>query len=154
MDFELNINGKSYPVKDVDPNMPLLWILRDILGLTGTKYSCGDGSCGTCAILMNGMPMRSCVLPVAAAMSAEITTIEGLSEEGDHPVQEAWIEEDVAQCGFCQGGLILETVALLKKNPDPTDQQIDQALAGNLCRCGTYPRIRKAVKNAARRLAK
>lgn len=153
MDFELNINGKSHKVKDVDPTMPLLWILRDILGLTGTKYSCGDGSCGTCVILMNGMPMRSCVLPVAAAMSAEIITIEGLSEDGDHPVQEAWIEEDVAQCGFCQGGIILETVALLKKNPDPSDQQIDQALAGNLCRCGTYPRIRKAVKNAARRLA-
>ncbi|MEX0321449.1 MAG: (2Fe-2S)-binding protein [Puniceicoccaceae bacterium] len=153
MDFELNINGKSHKIKDVDPTMPLLWILRDILGLTGTKYSCGDGSCGTCVILMNGMPMRSCVLPVAAAMSAEIITIEGLSEDGDHPVQEAWIEEDVAQCGFCQGGVILETVALLKKNPDPSDQQIDQALAGNLCRCGTYPRIRKAVKNAARRLA-
>lgn len=153
MDFELNINGKSHKVKDVDPTMPLLWILRDILGLTGTKYSCGDGSCGTCVILMNGMPMRSCVLPVAAAMSAEIITIEGLSEDGDHPVQEAWIEEDVAQCGFCQGGIILETVALLKKNPDPSDQQIDQALAGNLCRCGTYPRVRKAVKNAARRLA-
>jgi len=149
--MELNINGETRELDAVDPATPLLWVLRDVLGMTGTKYSCGVGNCGTCVVLMNGAPVRSCVLPVQAAGAAEITTIEGLSPDGSHPVQEAWIEEDVTQCGYCQGGQILTAVALLKRDPNPNDTTIRQAMADNLCRCGTYPRIHQAILTAARK---
>ncbi len=143
----LNVNQKTYEV-DVEPDTPLLWVLRDTLGLTGTKYSCGIGLCGTCTILLNGKAVRSCVLPVSNAQGAEITTIEGLSEDRSHPVQQAWLEEEVSQCGYCQPGQILTVVALLDNNPDPSDADIDAAIT-NICRCGTYPRIRKAIHRAA-----
>ncbi|MCP4399716.1 MAG: (2Fe-2S)-binding protein, partial [bacterium] len=143
----LNVNQKTYEV-DVEPDTPLLWVLRDMLGLTGTKYSCGIGLCGTCTILLNGKAVRSCVLPVSNAQGAEITTIEGLSEDRSHPVQQAWLEEEVSQCGYCQPGQILTVVALLDNNPDPSDADIDAAIT-NICRCGTYPRIRKAIHRAA-----
>ena len=154
MDIEIKINGTIRTIEDADPSMPLLWVLRDLLGLTGTKYSCGIAKCGSCVVLVNGSPMNSCVLSLAAASRMDILTIEGLSEDGSHPVQEAWIDEDVTQCGYCQGGQILTAVALLKNNPDPSGRDIDQAMSGVLCRCGTYPRIREAIKNAARRLSK
>lgn len=150
--MKLKINGTTLELDGVDPGMPLLWALRDVAGLTGTKYSCGVGNCGTCVVLVNGAPVRSCVLPVQAAAASEITTIEGLSPDGSHPVQEAWIEEDVTQCGYCQGGQILTAVALLEQNPDPDDAAIRQAMAENLCRCGTYPRIHRAIQTAARKL--
>ena len=129
--------------------MPLLWALRDILNLTGTKYSCGIGTCGTCTVLLDGVPMRSCVVPAVSATGAEITTIEGLDPTSSHPVQRAWNDEDVPQCGYCQGGQILAASALIARNPDPSNDDIDNAMSGILCRCGTYPRIRKAVKRAA-----
>ncbi len=144
----LNINGQSHTL-DVSPDMPLLWALRDKLNLVGTKYSCGIGVCGSCTVLVNGMPMRSCTMPAASMTGAEITTIEGLDPEGNHPVQVAWNEEDVPQCGYCQAGQVLTAAALLDRNPDPSDEDIDAAMAGVLCRCGTYPRIRKAIKRAA-----
>lgn len=144
----LKINGQSHTV-DVPPDMPLLWALRDMLDLVGTKYSCGIGVCGSCTVLVNGLPMRSCTMPAASVAGAEITTIEGLDPAGRHPVQVAWNEEDVPQCGYCQAGQVLTAAALLKRNPDPTDDDIDAAMAGVLCRCGTYPRIRKAIKRAA-----
>ena len=149
--MKVNINGKEVDLSHLNPEMPLLWVLRDELGLTGTKYSCGIGNCGTCVILMNSTTVRSCVLPVGAVGEAEITTIEGLSEDGNHPVQQAWIEEDVSQCGYCQGGQILTAVALLNQNPNPDDAIINQTFADNLCRCGTYPRIKKAVHNASKK---
>ena len=145
----LNINGEDHTL-DVPPDMPLLWALRDILNFTGTKYSCGIGTCGTCTVLVNGMPMRSCVMPAASAAGAAIVTIEGLDPDGEHPVQRAWNDEDVPQCGYCQGGQILTAVALLARNPDPDDEAINNAMSGVLCRCGTYTRIRKAIKRAAR----
>jgi aerobic-type carbon monoxide dehydrogenase small subunit (CoxS/CutS family) len=145
----LKINGQSHTV-ELSPDMPLLWALRDKLDLTGTKYSCGIGVCGSCTVLVNGVPMRSCTIPAVSMAGAEITTIEGLDPEGMHPVQVAWNEEDVPQCGYCQAGQILTAAALLERTPDPTDQDIDTAMAGVLCRCGTYPRIRKAIKRAAR----
>jgi len=135
---------------DVPSDMPLLWALRDILNMTGTKYSCGIGVCGTCIVLVNGTPMQSCVLPAISMGGTEITTIEGLDPAGDHPVQKAWNDEDVPQCGYCQGGQILTASALLRQNPNPGDQDIDAAMAGVLCRCGTYSRIRKAIKRAAK----
>ena len=144
----LKINGESHTV-DVSPDMPLLWALRDKLDLVGTKYSCGIGICGSCTVLVNGLPMRSCTMPAASVAGAEITTIEGLDPEGMHPVQVAWNEVDVPQCGYCQPGQVLTAAALLERNPDPTDEDIDAAMAGVLCRCGTYPRIRKAIKRAA-----
>jgi aerobic-type carbon monoxide dehydrogenase small subunit (CoxS/CutS family) len=144
----LNINGKDHAV-EVPPDMPLLWALRDILDLTGTKYSCGIGQCGTCTVLVDGEPARSCMLPATAMAGRAITTIEGLSPDGGHPVQKAWMAEDVPQCGYCQGGQILSAAALLARNPDPDDDAINAAMAGNLCRCGTYFRIRKAIKLAA-----
>ncbi|MDH3275491.1 MAG: (2Fe-2S)-binding protein [Gammaproteobacteria bacterium] len=144
----LNINGQAHTV-DVPSDMPLLWALRDTLNLTGTKYSCGIGVCGTCTVLINGTPMRSCVMPAISVVDAEITTIEGLDPSGNHPVQKAWNDEDVPQCGYCQGGQILAASALLKQTPNPSDQDIDAAMAGVLCRCGTYSRIRKAIKLAA-----
>ncbi len=144
----LKINGETHTV-DVPPDMPLLWALRDKLNMTGTKYSCGIGTCGTCTVLVNGVPMSSCVMPAISMAGTEITTIEGLGPAGDHPVQKAWNDEDVPQCGYCQGGQILTAHALLKRNPNPSDQDIDAAMSSVLCRCGTYHRIRKAIKRAA-----
>ncbi len=145
----LTINGEAVEL-EVPADMPLLWALRDNLGLVGTKYSCGIGVCGSCTVLVNGAPMRSCVMPAVSMAGMEITTIEGLDPAGEHPVQKAWHAEDVPQCGYCQPGQILTASALLRQNPDPTDEDIDSAMAGVLCRCGTYPRIRKAIKRAAR----
>ena len=144
----LKINGTEHML-DVAPNMPLLWALRDKLNLTGTKYSCGIGVCGACTVLVDGAPTRSCLMPATTMADREITTIEGLSADGNHPVQKAWNDEDVPQCGYCQGGQILAAAALLEKNPNPDDADIDRAMSGNLCRCGTYIRIRKAIKRAA-----
>ena len=144
----LKINGESHSI-EVPPDMPLLWALRDKLNMTGTKYGCGIGVCGTCTVLVNGIPMRSCTMPAVSMAGMEITTIEGLDPTGSHPVQKAWNEEDVPQCGYCQGGQILTASALLSRNPNPNDQDIDAAMSGVFCRCGTYPRIRKAIKLAA-----
>lgn len=144
----LTINGRERTVEAAD-DTPLLWILRDHLGLVGTKFGCGRGLCGACTVHLNGTPIRSCQLPVSAAGGHEIVTIEGLATDEGHPLQEAWIEHDVPQCGYCQAGQIMSAAALLRSNPDPSDAEIDSALAGNLCRCGTYLRIRAAVKSAA-----
>ena len=144
----LNINKKSYTV-DVDPDMPLLWVLRDTLGLVGTKYGCGMAQCGACAVHLNGEAVRSCVTKVSRAIGQQVVTIEGLSEAGDHPLQKAWIELDVPQCGYCQSGQIMSAAVLLRENSNPTDQDIDAAMAGNICRCGTYLRIRSAIHLAA-----
>lgn len=144
----LNVNGRRIEV-DVAPDTPLLWVLRDTLGLTGTKYGCGMALCGACTVHLDGQPVRSCSLPVSAAADQPITTIEGLSENLSHPVQQAWLEIDVPQCGYCQSGQIMSAAALLAQNPTPDDQDIDAAMSGNLCRCGTYPRIRKAIHRAA-----
>ena len=145
----LKINGQSHAI-DVPPDMPLLWALRDKLNLTGTKYSCGIGVCGTCTVLVNGLPMRSCMMPAISMAGVDITTIEGLDSGGNHPVQKAWNDEDVSQCGYCQGGQVLAASALLARTSDPSDDDIDAAMSGILCRCGTYHRIRKAIKLAAR----
>jgi len=147
--FNLNINGKTQQV-DVDPSTPMLWVLRDNLDLVGTKYGCGIGQCGSCTIHLNGIAVRSCQVSVSAVGSSEITTIEGLSENGDHPVQKAWLEHDVPQCGYCQAGQIMSASALLKANPHPTDEEIESVMDGNLCRCGTYVRIKQAIKTAAK----
>jgi aerobic-type carbon monoxide dehydrogenase small subunit (CoxS/CutS family) len=144
----LLINGDSFSL-DVNPDIPLLWVLRDSLGLTGTKYSCGEGLCGACTVHMDGRTIRSCTTPVSAAASRSITTIEGLSKDGCHPIQQAWISERVPQCGYCQPGQIMTAAALLANNQKPTDKDIDLAMAGNLCRCGTYQRIRLAIHRAA-----
>jgi isoquinoline 1-oxidoreductase alpha subunit len=152
MTFTLLINGQSRTI-DAPADTPLLWILRDRLDLVGTKYGCGLGLCGSCTVHLNGTPLRSCQLPVAAVGAAAVTTIEGLAPHGDHPLQRAWCEHDVPQCGYCQAGQIMSAASLLKSNPAPTDAEIDAALAGNLCRCGTYVRIREAVKTAARTLS-
>ena len=144
----LNVNGESHTV-DVSPDTPLLWVLRDELGLTGTKYGCGEALCGACTVLLNGAPVRSCVMPVSAVAGSRIVTIEGLSPDGSHPVQKAWLEEDVPQCGYCQSGQILVAAALLEQNENPSDEDIDAAFSGVLCRCGTYQRIRRAVHRAA-----
>ncbi|AKP53739.1 (2Fe-2S)-binding protein [Cyclobacterium amurskyense] len=146
--FKLKINGKLHQV-DVDPNTPMLWVLRDHLDLVGTKFGCGIAQCGACTIHMDGNAIRACQLPVSSVEEAEITTIEGLSEKGDHPVQKAWMEHDVPQCGYCQAGQIMSASALLKKNPSPNDEEINQAMNGNICRCGTYTRIRAAIKTAS-----
>ncbi|RPD47256.1 (2Fe-2S)-binding protein [Paracnuella aquatica] len=144
----LNINKKTYNV-DVDPNTPLLWVLRDTLGLVGTKYGCGIAQCGACTIHLDGNAVRSCVMPVSAVGSKKVTTIEGLSEKGEHPVQKAWLEHDVAQCGYCQSGQIMSVAVLLRENKAPTDADIDAAMSGNICRCGTYLRVRSAIHAAA-----
>jgi isoquinoline 1-oxidoreductase subunit alpha len=146
--FNLNINGKQQSV-DVDPQTPILWVLRDHLGLVGTKFGCGMAQCGACTIHLDGTATRSCVLPVSVIGEQEITTIEGLSENGDHPVQKAWLEHDVPQCGYCQAGQIMSAASLLKSNPSPSDEDIENAMNGNICRCGTYVRIKAAIKTAA-----
>jgi isoquinoline 1-oxidoreductase alpha subunit len=148
--IKLQINNKTYQ-PDIDADTPLLWVLRDNLGLMGTKYGCGIAQCGACTVHINGEAARSCVLPVGSVGEAKIITIEGLSENGDHHVQQAWDEVDVAQCGYCQAGQIMQAAALLKKNPDPSDEEITIAMTGNICRCGTYHRIREAVKVAAKK---
>jgi isoquinoline 1-oxidoreductase subunit alpha len=144
----LNINKKNYNV-EVDPEMPLLWALRDVIGLVGTKYGCGVAQCGACVVHLNGEAVRSCVTKVKRAQGGKITTIEGLSEKNDHPLQKAWIELDVPQCGYCQSGQLMSAAVLLRENPNPSDEDIDNAMAGNICRCGTYLRIRKAIHLAA-----
>lgn len=146
--YTLNINGKSTPL-EAEPNMPLLWALRDVLGMTGTKYGCGMSQCGACTVHLDGNPVRSCSVPVSQIRKAKITTIEGLSPNVEHAVQQAWIAEQTPQCGYCQSGQIMSAVALLAKNTAPSDAEIDAAMSGNLCRCGTYPRIRKAIHRAA-----
>jgi len=146
--MKLYVNGAEHEVT-ATPDMPLLWALRDLMGLTGTKFGCGIAQCGACTVHVDGAPLRSCVTPVSAVAGRKITTIEGLSSDGQHPVQQAWAELDVVQCGYCQCGQIMSAAALLAKLPTPSDQDIDQALAGNICRCGTYPRIRAAVHRAA-----
>lgn len=146
--ISLNVNGKPHDL-DADPQMPLLWALRDLLGLTGTKFGCGIAQCGVCTVLVAGEPVRACVTPLATVAGKAVTTIEGLSSDNSHPVQQAWIAEDVPQCGFCQSGQILAAVALLAKKSKPTDAEIDAAMAPLLCRCGTYQSIRKAIHRAA-----
>jgi aerobic-type carbon monoxide dehydrogenase small subunit (CoxS/CutS family) len=146
--YTFTLNGEHRTV-EVPPETPLLWVLRDTLGLTGTKYSCGQGLCGSCTVLLDGMPVRSCITPVESAAGKTILTIEGLSGDRSHPVQRAWIASEVPQCGYCQSGQILSAVALLAVHPHPTDAQIDDAMSGILCRCGTYQRIRKAIHHAA-----
>lgn len=146
--FNLNINGKTQEV-EVDPSTPMLWVLRDHFKLLGTKYGCGIAQCGACTVHLGDDAVRSCQLPVSSVGDKEITTIEGLSEKGDHPVQQAWLEVDVPQCGYCQAGQIMTASALLEKNPNPSDEEIETAMNGNICRCGTYTRIKKAMKIAA-----
>ena len=147
--FNLKVNGKSHSV-DVDPSTPVLWVLRDHLDLVGAKYGCGIGQCGSCTIHLNDIAVRSCQLTVSAVGNNKITTIEGLSENGDHPVQKAWIEHDVPQCGYCQAGQIMSASALLKANPNPSDEEIESVMDGNICRCGTYVRIKQAIKTASK----
>ena len=146
--FTFKVNGKKHEL-EIDPNTPMLWVLRDHLGLVGTKFGCGIAQCGACTIHLDNTAVRSCQLPISAIDSKEITTIEGLSEKGDHPVQKAWLAEDVPQCGYCQAGQIMSASALLKSNANPSDSEIDTAMNGNICRCGTYTRIKKAIKIAA-----
>ena len=151
--YSLQINDKTYKI-EADPKMPLLWAIRDLAGLTGTKFGCGIAQCGACTVHLDGTPVRSCSIPVSAAASKKITTIEGLSEDNSHPVQKAWIEEQVPQRGYCQSGQIMSAAALLKKNPKPPDKDIDIAMQGNICRCGTYSRIRKAIHTASEMMQK
>lgn len=148
MPSTLRINGKDHDI-DVDDNMPLLYVLRDVLQYTGTKFGCGRGLCGACTVHLDGQATRSCLLPVSAAAGREITTIEGLSEDGTHPLQLAWIEHRVPQCGYCQAGQIMNAASLLQGNPKPSDAEIDNAMQGNICRCGTYNRIKKAIRSVA-----
>lgn len=147
--YNLTINGKSHPV-DVDPNTPLLWVLRDHLDLVGTKFGCGIAQCGACTVHIDGDAIRSCSYPVSVVEDKKVVTIEGLSENGDHPIQKAWLEHDVPQCGYCQSGQIMTAASLLAQNPDPTDEEISSAMNGNICRCGTYTRIKAAVKTASK----
>ena len=147
--FNLTVNGKSHQV-DVDADTPILWVLRDTLNLVGTKYGCGISQCGACTIHLDGAAARSCSIPISAVVDKKITTIEGLSENGDHPLQEAWREHDVPQCGYCQAGQIMSAAALLENNASPSDQEIDNAMHGNICRCGTYNRIKAAIKTASK----
>ncbi len=146
--IELNINGKAQSV-DVAPDTPLLWVIRDTLGLTGTKFGCGMAQCGACTVHLDGDAVRSCSTPVSAVGGKKVTTIEGLSADGSHPVQSAWVAEQVPQCGYCQSGQIMQAVALLARTPSPSDSDIDAAMSGNICRCGTYQRIRSAIHRAA-----
>ena len=148
--YNLKINGKNRQV-DLDPSTPILWVLRDHLDMQGTKFGCGVAMCGACTVHLNGTAVRSCQLPVSAVGKQEITTIEGLSVKGDHPVQKAWLEHDVAQCGYCQAGQMMSAAALLRDNPKPSDSDIDAFMSGNICRCGTYLRIKEAIKSAAKK---
>jgi len=148
MAFTLSVNGKTYEV-EAEPETPLLWVLRDNIGLTGTKFGCGIAQCGVCTVHLDGQPVRACATAASSAVGREITTIEGLSEDNSHPVQRAWIEHSVPQCGYCQSGQIMSAAALLSRSASPTNSEIDSAMAGNLCRCGTYLRIRKAIHSAA-----
>jgi isoquinoline 1-oxidoreductase alpha subunit len=148
-----SVNGKSVNL-DVDPSTPLLWVIRDHLQLTGTKYGCGMAQCGACTVHIDGQAVRSCVAPVSRAAGKTVTTIEGLSTDLTHPLQLAWLEEDVPQCGYCQSGQLMSAAVLLREKPQPTDEDIDQAMTGNICRCGTYPRIRRAIHRAAGMVAK
>lgn len=145
----INVNGKQHSL-DIDPSTPLMWVLRDHLNLVGTKYGCGIAMCGSCTVHVGDIAVRSCVMPVSQVGTQKVTTIEGLSENGDHPVQKAWIEHDVPQCGYCQAGQIMNAAALLKSNPNPSDEDIESAMHGNICRCGTYTRIKAAIKTAAK----
>ena len=147
--YNLKINGEIHSV-EADSDTPLLWVLRDQINLVGTKYGCGIGQCGSCTVHVNGNPLRSCMLQISQLQGMDIVTIEGLSKDGDHPVQKAWLEHDVPQCGYCQSGQIMTAAALLKNNPNPTDEDIDAAMDGNLCRCGTYVRIKEAIKTASK----
>ena len=147
--YQLTVNGARQAVDVDDPTTPLLWVLRDVLGLTGTKYGCGLGQCGACTVHLDGSAIRSCSIPIAAAAGKAVTTIEGLSTDGRHPLQLAWEELDVPQCGYCQAGQLMTAAALLRENPKPTDEQITAAMSGNLCRCGTYQRIHRAIKKAS-----
>jgi isoquinoline 1-oxidoreductase subunit alpha len=149
--FQLNVNNKPYQL-DVDPSTPILWVLRDHLDLVGTKFGCGVAACGACTIHIDGNATRSCILPIEKVGGKAITTIEGLSEHGDHPVQKAWLEHDVPQCGYCQAGQMMSACSLLKANANPTDKEIDDAMQGNICRCGTYTRIKTAIKTAAKNM--
>lgn len=149
--IEFNLNGKAVQL-DLDPEMPLLWALRDHLDMTGTKFGCGGGYCGACTVHLNGQAARACQLPLSAVRGLEVRTIEGLSEDGGHPVQQAWAEANVAQCGYCQAGQVMSATALLDRNPKPSDADIAQAMNGNLCRCGSYPRVLKAIRLAAGRM--
>ena len=150
--MQISINGKSHELSEVDPEMPLLWALRDLLGLVGAKYGCGVAQCGACTVWLDEMPVRSCQLPLGAISGREVTTIEGLAGDTLHPVQDAWIAHDVAQCGYCQAGQIMSAAALLKRDPNPSSEAIAGAMAGNLCRCGTYSRIEAAIQTAATQL--
>ena len=152
MEIKLTINNEAHTLS-VEPNMPLLWAIRDIVGLTGTKYGCGKALCGACAVHLDGQPVRSCTFPVSAAAGKSITTIEGLSPDGNHPVQKAWRKHNVAQCGYCQSGQIMSAAALLERNPKPTREDIRTAMNGNICRCGTYNRIEAAIADAAEELS-
>lgn len=145
----IKVNGKQHSL-DIDPSTPLLWVLRDHLNLVGAKYGCGIAMCGSCTVHVGDIAIRSCVMPVSQLGTQEVTTIEGLSEKGDHPVQKAWIEHDVPQCGYCQAGQIMNAAALLKSNPNPSDEDIESAMHGNICRCGTYTRIKAAIKTASK----
>jgi isoquinoline 1-oxidoreductase alpha subunit len=147
--YTLKINNKTHTV-EADPKTPLLWVIRDLVGLTGTKYGCGMAQCGACTVHANGRPIRSCSVPVSSMTAQNITTIEGLSADNSHPVQQAWIKEQVPQCGYCQSGQIMAAVSLLERNANPSDEEIDRAMQGHICRCGTYPRIRKAIKTASK----
>ena len=151
--IDFSVNGKPVDL-DVDPSTPLLWVIRDHLGLTGTKYGCGMAQCGACTVHIDGEAVRSCVAPVSRASGKAVITIEGLSSDLSHPLQHAWIEEDVPQCGYCQSGQLMSAAVLLREKPQPTDDDIDQAMTGNICRCGTYPRIRRAIHRAAGMVAK
>lgn len=150
--YQLKINNKTYDV-EADPQTPLLWVIRDEVGLTGTKFGCGIAQCGACTVHLNGNPVRSCSLPVSAVTNQSITTIEGLSDDNSHPVQKAWLEIQAPQCGYCQSGQIMSASALLQRNPTPTDADIDTAMSGNICRCGTYTRIRKAIHLASNEIS-
>jgi len=150
--YQLTVNGRAHRVEE-DPEMPLLWVLRDSLGLTGTKFGCGQGICGSCTVHLDGLPVKACQTSLKEAAGRAILTVEGLSKDGSHPVQKAWIAEDVAQCGYCQPGMIMTAAALLKHKAHPTDGDIDEAFADHICRCGTYPRVRRAVQRAAGGLA-
>ncbi len=147
--MKLTINNQQYDL-EVDPNMPILYVLRDLVGLTGTKFGCGVGLCGACTMHLDGSPIRSCLTPVSVAKDKNLTTLEGLADGGElHPIQQAWLDHKVAQCGYCQGGQMMSAVALLKRNDNPSEEEIEQSMQGNICRCGTYPRIKAAIKQAA-----